>query len=101
MWLTTARDLAARLRELRASRGWGLEEAAHVIGMHAKHLQRLERIEQAKSHEPNVTLKTLAGLAATYEVTVPDLFAPSARAKRAREDQESAPRARSPRTRRK
>lgn len=73
-WLAAARDLALRLRQLREARGWGIEEAAEAAGLHSKHLQRLERIEPQPSHEPNVTLKTLAALATAYEVTIPALF---------------------------
>ena len=76
-WMAAAHDLAVQLRELREAKGWGIEEAAEAAGLHAKHLQRLERIQPQRSHEPNVTLKTLAALATVYDVTIPALFAAS------------------------
>lgn len=69
-----AKLLAVRLRDLREARGWGIEEAAEAAGMHPKHLQRLERLEPVPSHDPNVTLKTLAALATAYGVSIPALL---------------------------
>ncbi len=61
-------DLAARLRELRAARGWTQEEAAEAIGLHAKQLQRME------GAKANPTLATLVAVAAAYGVDLGALF---------------------------
>ena len=70
------RRLAERLRVLREARGWSLEKAAEAIGMHSKHLQRLET--GRGSHEgkpPNITLASLSAVSVAYRITFATLFA--------------------------
>jgi transcriptional regulator with XRE-family HTH domain len=62
------RRLGERLRVLREERGLTQERAAEWIGLHAKHLQRLER------GSANVTLATLVATALAYRVSVRSLF---------------------------
>ena len=60
--------LAARLRGLREGKGLSQEAAAERIGVHAKHLQRLE------SGDANTTVATLAAVAHAYSVPFASLF---------------------------
>jgi DNA-binding XRE family transcriptional regulator len=62
------RQIGRRLRALRVELALSQETAAERIGIHAKHLGRLER------GEVNVTVITLVGLALAYGTTVADLF---------------------------
>lgn len=61
-------QLGRRLRVLREERGMTQEEAAELIGVHAKHLQRIER------GTVNVTLATLVAVAVGYDVPLSALF---------------------------
>ena len=66
------RDLGIRIRELRVGKKLSQEKAAEAIGVHAKHLQRLEL------GIGNATVTTLVAIAMAYGVHVQDLFdAPS------------------------
>ncbi len=65
----TVKQLAHHLRELREASGRTLETAAEAVGMHAKHLQRIE------NGTVNVTLKTLVAISVAYGVSLPDVFA--------------------------
>ena len=62
------RRLATRLRALRTERGLSQEAAAEAMGVHAKHVQRLE------SGSVNVTLRTLVAAGLAYKVTLAELF---------------------------
>lgn len=62
------RRLGKLLRTLRAERGASLEEAAEQIGIHSKHLQRVEL------GKANVTLATLVAITLAYRVSLPILF---------------------------
>jgi DNA-binding XRE family transcriptional regulator len=57
-----------RLRKLREARGFSQERAAERIGIHAKHLLRVEQ------GDANVTIATLVAAAIAYGVQVRDLF---------------------------
>jgi transcriptional regulator with XRE-family HTH domain len=67
------RRLGKALRNLREDRGFTQEGAAESIGLHAKHLQRLE------SGLANVTLATLVAIAHAYRIPLRSLFDDSAR----------------------
>lgn len=60
--------LAARVRELRAARGWSQELAAERVGLSAKQFGALER------GQANVTLATLVGCALAFRVELSELF---------------------------
>jgi transcriptional regulator with XRE-family HTH domain len=60
--------LGSRLRELRTRSELTQERAAETIGLHVKHLQRLER------GTVNVTLATLVGCSLAYGVALGELF---------------------------
>ncbi len=60
--------LASRLRLLREERGLTQEAAAELAGLHAKHLQRIER------GSANATIATLAALCLAYGVGLDALF---------------------------
>ncbi len=60
--------MGARLRALRAERGLSQEKASELIGIHAKHLQRLER------GTANVTIATLIAVTQAYGVVLGSLF---------------------------
>jgi transcriptional regulator with XRE-family HTH domain len=62
------RRLGAHLRRLREDRTLTQEEAAEVIGIHAKHLQRLE------SGSANATLATLLAASLAYRLPIRSLF---------------------------
>lgn len=71
--------LAGELRALRKEKGLTQEQAAESIGIHAKHLERLER------GIVNPTLATLVAIAMGYRVSLASLFSsrvPSARPSR-------------------
>jgi uncharacterized protein len=68
------RKLGERLRALREDRALTQEEAAETIGLHAKHLQRLE------SGLANVTLATLVAIAFAYRTPLKGLFDETRRA---------------------
>jgi transcriptional regulator with XRE-family HTH domain len=61
-------QLGLRLRHLRTRSELTQERAAEAIGLHVKHLQRLER------GTVNVTLATLVGCALAYGVALGELF---------------------------
>jgi transcriptional regulator with XRE-family HTH domain len=61
-------QLGLRLRELRSRAELTQERAAEAIGLHVKHLQRLER------GTVNVTLATLVGCSLAYGVSLGELF---------------------------
>jgi transcriptional regulator with XRE-family HTH domain len=61
-------QLGLRLRELRTRAELTQERAAEAIGLHVKHLQRLER------GTVNVTLATLVGVSLAYGVALAELF---------------------------
>jgi transcriptional regulator with XRE-family HTH domain len=61
--------LGRRLRELRAGRDLTLEQAAELMGIHPRHLQRLE------TGRANVTLATLVAACVMYDVTLGSIFA--------------------------
>lgn len=62
------KQLASRLRELRQASGRTLETAAEAVGLHAKHLQRIE------NGTVNVTLKTLVAVSVAYGTPLADVF---------------------------
>ncbi len=64
------RRLATRLRAVRERAGLTQEQAAERIGLHAKHLQRLER------GGANVTFATLVACAHAYGTAVASLLSP-------------------------
>ncbi len=64
------RTLALRLRAVRERAGLTQEQAAERIGLHAKHLQRLER------GSANVTFATLVACAHAYGTAVASLILP-------------------------
>jgi len=66
--------LGVRLRWLREQSGLTQEEAAEGTGLHAKHIQRLER------GAANATLATLVACASAYGTTLGSLFADQGRA---------------------
>lgn len=67
------RAVGSMLRELRRGLGLSQEEAAERIGIHAKHLQRIE------VGGANVTLATLVAAAVAYSVDVRAIFSPTPR----------------------
>ena len=62
--------LGKRLREARHARGLSQEQAAELIGVHAKYMPRLE------SGGANPTVATLVAASAAYGIALCDLFAP-------------------------
>src|SRR3954464_2206087 len=62
------RRIGARLRGLRIERGLSQEAAAEAMGLHAKHLQRLE------AGTANATLATLVAVVLVYKVPLRALF---------------------------
>lgn len=67
------RRLGQHLRDLRKARELSQEAAAEVIGIHPKHLQRIER------GVGNATVATLVAIAVAYKVAIPSLFEESPR----------------------
>lgn len=67
--------LGERLRALRERAGLTQEAGAEAIGLHVKHLQRVE------AGNANVTLVTMVACALAYGVTVAALFQPEASAR--------------------
>lgn len=65
---TVRKRLGLRLRQLRVDREWSQETAAEAIGIHPKHLQRIER------GVGNATVATLVAVARAYAVPLPSLF---------------------------
>ena len=63
--------LGGRLREIRESKGWTLEETAEEAKLHAV---TLSRIENGRS---NVTVASLVALARAFGVGMSDLFPPA------------------------
>ena len=61
-------SVGERLRALREERGLSQEEAAEQIGIHAKHLQRLE------AGTGNATVATLVAVTVAYKITPGTLF---------------------------
>jgi len=61
--------LGGRVRAMRLARAWTLEEAAERMALDYRHIQRIER------GVANVTLATLARVAAGFGVSVADLLA--------------------------
>ena len=62
--------IGARLRELRRALGLSQERASEKIGIHPKHLLRIEQ------GDANVTIGTLVAAALAYGVQLRDLVAP-------------------------
>ncbi len=62
------RQLGAQLRALRTERELTQEAAAEAMGVHPKHLQRVE------AGEVNVTLTTLVAATLVYKVPLRELF---------------------------
>lgn len=62
--------LGKRLRDARHARGLSQEQAAELIGVHAKYMPRLE------SGGANPTVTTLVAASTAYGITLCDLFAP-------------------------
>jgi len=62
------RCLGARIRKLRAKRGWSQEEFAAVSGLHRTYIGAVERGEK------NLTIATMHTLAKTLDTTVARLF---------------------------
>lgn len=60
--------LGTRLREIRTELELSQEGAAELIGIHAKHLQRVEL------GTANVTISTLIAIAIAYKVAMDSLF---------------------------
>ena len=54
----------ARVRSLRLKAGLGQEDAAERIGLHAKHLQRLE------NGKANPTLATMAAISEAFSISI-------------------------------
>ncbi len=62
------RKLGARLRQLRRERDLSQESAAELVGIHPKHLQRVE------NGGANVTIATLVAITLAYRVPLAGLF---------------------------
>jgi DNA-binding XRE family transcriptional regulator len=60
--------LGHRLRELRLERGLTQEQAAEMIGIHAKYMPRVE------AGRANLTVDVLIAASVAYEVSLSDLF---------------------------
>ena len=60
--------LGAHLLRLRTARGLTQEAAAEAVGIHAKHLGRIE------SGAVNVSLATLVAIARAYRIHIHELF---------------------------
>jgi transcriptional regulator with XRE-family HTH domain len=60
--------LGRRLRELRTARGLTQEQAAEMIGIHAKYMPRVE------AGRANLTVDVLIAASVAYEVALHDLF---------------------------
>jgi DNA-binding XRE family transcriptional regulator len=60
--------LGMRLRELRTAQGLTQEQAAEMIGIHAKYMPRVE------AGRANLTVDTLIAASVAYEVALSDLF---------------------------
>ncbi|WP_417248781.1 helix-turn-helix domain-containing protein [Celeribacter sp.] len=67
-------DLGARVRELRKSRGWTLEQAAGQAGLARSTLSKIENGQMSPTYE------ALKKLATGLEITVPQLFTPPRKA---------------------
>jgi transcriptional regulator with XRE-family HTH domain len=61
-------QLGARIRDLRAKKGWSQEHLADEAGLHRSHMGEIER------GKANVTLTTLALIAKTLHVTPAELL---------------------------
>ncbi|MFB1484082.1 helix-turn-helix domain-containing protein [Corallococcus sp. RDP092CA] len=57
-----------RLRELRLERGFTQEQAAEAIGVHPKHIIKMEQ------GAANVTVATLVAASVAFKVALRDLF---------------------------
>ena len=62
------RRIGQRLRELRLERGLTQEQAAEAIGVHPKHMIKMEQ------GNANLTLATLVAASVAYKVPLRDLF---------------------------
>ncbi|WP_141327948.1 helix-turn-helix transcriptional regulator [Myxococcus sp. AB025B] len=62
------RRLGERLRELRLERGFTQEQAAEAIGVHPKHIIKMEQ------GTANVTVATLVAASVAFKVPLRDLF---------------------------
>jgi DNA-binding XRE family transcriptional regulator len=62
------RRLGQRLRELRTERGFTQEQAAEMIGIHAKYMPRVE------TGRANLTVDTMIAASVAYGVALSDLF---------------------------
>lgn len=67
-YISAAKLLGRRIRELRKARGWTLYEASDAMDIDLKHLQRLE------TGSLNVTLVTLVRIAEGLGVELDELF---------------------------
>ena len=67
----SCRTLGVRVRALRTERKLNQEDAAEQIGIHPKHLQRVEL------GTANVTFATLVAIAIAFRVPVATLFEPT------------------------
>ena len=69
-FVSAARELGARVRQLRQEREWTLEGAAEKMDLDLKHLQKVE----SGTPPLNVTLVTLVRIAAAFDVPLDSLF---------------------------
>ena len=60
----------AHVRALRLNAGFSQEDAAERIGLHAKHLQRLE------NGKANPTLATMVAISEAFSISIGALFLP-------------------------
>jgi len=60
--------LAANVRRVRAARGLTIQDAAEQMGLHWRHLQKVE------AGDTNATLQTLARIADTLGVSASELL---------------------------
>ena len=61
-------SLARNLRAIRLKKGFSQEQLAEQAGLHAKHVQRLEKAAR------NTTIATVAALATALDVPIGVLF---------------------------
>ncbi len=66
--LRERKRLGQRLRDLRRERGLTQEQAAEMIGIHAKYMPRVE------AGRANLTVDVLIAATVAYEVALSDLF---------------------------
>jgi transcriptional regulator with XRE-family HTH domain len=88
------RNVARRIAELRLAKGFTQEQVAEALGIAVQNFRRIERGRQ------NLTIKTMAAIAAAIGVRVIDFFQPPAtpetvKPRSARDPQPHAPKRRS------